>query len=83
MKKLLIIAALVLAGSVPASAQIYFGAGPGGVGVGVGGPGYGPDYGWRHRGYYRDAYAGDCRVVRQRIVTRYGRVIYRMRQICD
>ena len=83
MKKFLLIAAasLTLAATVPASAQVYFGAGPGGVGVGVGGP----DYGWRHRhwrhGY--DAYArGDCRIIRERVVTPYGRVFYRSREIC-
>jgi hypothetical protein len=83
MKKVLLMAAasLTLVATVPAAAQVYFGAGPGGVGVGVG-----PDYGWRHRhwrhGY--DAYArGDCRVIRERVVTPYGRVFYRSREICD
>ena len=83
MKKFLLIAAasLTLAATVPASAQVYFGAGPGGVGVGVGDP----DYGWRHRhwrhGY--DAYArGDCRIIRERVVTPYGRAFYRSREIC-
>jgi hypothetical protein len=76
MKKLLLIAAasLTLAATVPASAQVYFGAGPGGVGVGVGDP----DYGWRHR-HWRDSYAfdrDDCRVIRERIVTPSGRVIF-------
>jgi hypothetical protein len=83
MKKFLLItaASLTLAATVPASAQVYFGAGPGGVGVGVGDP----DYGWRHRYWRRgyDAYArGDCRVIRERVVTPYGRVIYRSREIC-
>ena len=84
MKKFLLIvaASLMLAVTVPASAQVYFDAGPGGVGVGVGDS----DFGWRHRhwrhGY--DAYArGDCQVIRERIVTPYGRVIYRSREICD
>jgi hypothetical protein len=81
MKKFLLIAAasLTLAATVPASAQVYFGAGPGGVGVGD------PDYGWRHH-YWRDSYAydrDDCRVIRQRIIMPSGRVIYRTRQICD
>jgi hypothetical protein len=83
MKKFLLIAAasLTLAATVPASAQVYFGAGPGGVGVGVGDP----DYGWRHRHWRHsyDAYARDCRVIRERIVTPSGRVIYRSREICD
>ncbi len=74
MKKFLLMtaASLTLAATVPASAQVYFGAGPGGVGVGVGDP----DYGWRHR-YWRhgyDAYArGDCRVIRERVVTLWTR----------
>jgi hypothetical protein len=83
MKKFLLIAAasLTLSATVPASAQVYFGAGPGGVGVGVGDP----DYGWRHR-HWRDSYAfdrDDCRVIRERVVTPSGRVIYRSRHICD
>ncbi len=84
MKKLLLIAAasVTLATTVPASAQVYFGAGPGGVGVSVGDP----DYGWRHR-HWRHGYGafarGDCRVIRERAVTPYGRVIYRSREICD
>jgi hypothetical protein len=74
-------ALLTLAVSAPVNAQVYFGAGPGGVGIGVGDP----DYGWRHRHYrnWRDDYASDCRVIRERIVTPSGRVIYRSRQICD
>jgi hypothetical protein len=81
MKKFLLIAAasLTLAATVPASAQVYFGAGPVGVGVGD------PDYGWRHR-HWRDSYAfdrDDCRVIRERVVTPSGRVIYRSRHICD
>ncbi len=68
------------AASAPASAQVYFGAGPGGIGVGVGDPYYRDD-GWRHR-HWRDHYASDCRVIRERIVTPSGRVIYRSRQIC-
>ena len=81
MKKFLLIAAasVTLAATVPAGAQVYFGAGPGGVGVGD------PGYGWRHR-HWRDSYAfdrDDCRVIRERIVTPSGRVIYRSRHICD
>ena len=77
----LTIALLVAAGAVaatPAFAQgIYFGAGPGGVGVGVAGPGYydghyGPRY--RHRSYHRSyAYDRGYARCRTRIVeTRYG-----------
>jgi len=76
-------ALLTLAIVPPASAQVYLDAGPGGVEVGVGSP----YYGWRHRDRYyrdyRDSYASDCRVIRQRIVTPSGRVIVRTRQICD
>ncbi len=81
-RPLMIAAALLTLGaSVPASAQVYFGAGP--VGVGVGDPYYN-DWGWRHRHHYwRGDYASDCRVIRERIVTPSGRVIYRSRQICD
>jgi hypothetical protein len=84
MKKFLLIAvaSLMLAATVPASAQVYIGAGPGGVGVGVGDP----DYGWRHR-HWRHGYGayarGDCRIIRHRVVTPYGRVFYRSREICD
>ena len=82
MKKFLLIAAasLTLPATVPANAQVYFGAGPGGVGVRVGDP----DYGWRHR-HWRDSYAfdrDDCRLIRERIETPSGRVIYRSRHIC-
>lgn len=73
-------ALLTLAVASPASAQVYLDAGPRGVDVGVGSP----DYGWRHRHrHWRDDYASDCRVIRERIVTPSGRVIYRSRQICD
>jgi len=90
MKKLLIgatAAALAIA-SVPASAQFYAGADPGGVGVEVGpfGVGVGPRYGW-HDPYWRDGhYAsgyGDCRVIRERTVTPSGRVIIERRRVCD
>ncbi|MBI2714966.1 MAG: hypothetical protein HYX37_11020 [Rhizobiales bacterium] len=76
-------ALLTLVVSAPASAQVYFGAGPGGVGVGIGDPYYN-DYGWRHRHHYwGGAYASDCRVIRERIITPSGRVVFRSRQICD
>lgn len=91
MKKLLlgVAAAATLAMAAPASAQVYFGADPDGVGVQVGpiGAGVGPRY-WDHRhsyrGHaYRGAYAyGDCRVVRSRVVTPNGRVVWRSRQVC-
>jgi hypothetical protein len=42
MKKVMIglVAAAGIALATPALSQVYFGAGPGGVGAGVGGPGY-------------------------------------------
>jgi hypothetical protein len=91
MKKLLTaaaVAAATLVTAVPASAQFYAGADPGGVGVQLGpfGVGVGPRYGWHDRDYnrgYRSYGAGDCRVIRQRIVTPGGRVIFRTRRICD
>jgi hypothetical protein len=90
MKKLIFgVAAAALFGAValtPASAQVYVGADPGGVGVQVGpfGVGVGPDYwGWHHR-YWRDyAYAPECREVRERIVTPHHHVIWRTRRVCD
>lgn len=91
MRKLLIglTAAAALGVAAPASAQVYFGAGPGGVEVGVGGPRYYDDddryrYGYRHRPAYRAyAYGDDCRVIRSRVETPSGRVIVRTRQVCD
>jgi hypothetical protein len=71
-----------LGAATPASAQVYLGADPRGVGVQVGpfGFGVGPDYwGYRHDPY---AYAGDCRTIRERIVTPSGRVIFRTRDVC-
>ncbi len=85
MKALLIglAAAATLGVVAPASAQVYFGVGPGGFGVGIGSPGYyysGRPY------YYRDyggAYVSNCRVVRERIVQPSGWVDYRDREVCD
>ncbi|MGH6665462.1 MAG: hypothetical protein ACREB2_11255 [Pseudolabrys sp.] len=89
MKRLLIAAATLAAMAVmaPASAQVFVGADPGGVGVQVGpvGAGIGPrwDHGYYHHRYWHDyAYAGDCRVVRTRIVTPHGHVIWRSRREC-
>lgn len=75
-------AAAALGMAAPASAQVYFGADPGGAGVQVGpfGFGVGPRY---DRGYYRDYdYAYRCPMVRERIVTPRGEVVYRMRRDC-
>jgi hypothetical protein len=83
MRKLLVAAAAAgaLFAAVPASAQVYYDE-PGWAGVQVGpfGFGVGPRYGWRH-GYY--AYGADCPLVRERIVTASGRVIFRTHRSCD
>jgi hypothetical protein len=90
MRKLAIAAAAAgaLVAAVPASAQVYLGADPGGAGVQVGpfGFGVGPRYDYRYRGYGPDYYAygaADCRVVRERIRTPSGRMIIKTRRICD
>ena len=85
MRKLLFATAatLALAAAVPATAQVYGGVDRGGAGVEVG-PlrfGVGPRYDWRYRG--RHDYAYDCRVVRERIVTPSGRVVYETHRTCD
>ena len=84
MKMFLLIAAMfaTLAASVPASAQVYLDVDPGaGGGNRLDDPNYGwPQSHWR-RGY--DAYArGECRVMRERVVTPDGRVAYISREIC-
>ncbi len=92
MRKLLFATAATVAMviAVPASAQVYFGAGPGGAGVEVGplGFGVGPRYGWRDhwrgdwRGDYGYAYGG-CHMVRERFITPSGHVVFRTHRICD
>ena len=88
MKRLLfgVASAAVLAALTPANAQVYLGGDPGGVDVQVGplGVGVGPDYwGWHHR-YWRDyAYAPECHVVRERVVSHHGHVFWRTRRECD
>ena len=79
MKKFLLIAAASLTLAATVSVQRTGISGPSGVGVRVGDP----DYGWRHR-HWRDSYAfdrDDCRLIRERIETPSGRVIYRSRDI--
>jgi hypothetical protein len=91
MKKFLIataVGATALFTALPASAQFYAGADPGGVGVQLGpfGVGVGPRYGWHDRYYTNGYYAyapGECRVVRERTMTPHGHVIYKTRRICD
>jgi hypothetical protein len=90
MKRLLfsVVAVAAIGLAAPASAQFYAGAGPGGVGVQVGpvGAGVGPAWDGHHhwRGAYGAyGYAGDCRTMRERIVTPSGRVIFRTHRVCD
>jgi hypothetical protein len=76
-------AALVVA--VPASAQVYLGADPGGAGVQVGpfGFGVGPRYGYRDYGPEYYAYgSADCRVVKERIHTPSGQIVIKTRRVC-
>jgi hypothetical protein len=86
MRKLLFAAAAAaaLVAAVPASAQVYLGADPGGAGVQVGpfGFGVGPRYDyWRDRDAYY-AYGAECPLVRERVVTPSGRVIIRTHREC-
>jgi hypothetical protein len=82
------LAAAAVFAAVPASAQVYLGAGPGGAGVQVGplGFGIGPRYGYRNydNGYrnYDNDYAYGCPLVRERFVTPRGRVVYRTHRAC-
>lgn len=84
MRKLLFAtaAAAALVAAIPASAQVVYADPEPGVGVQVGpfGFGVGPRYGWHRYGY--DGYAYDCPLVRERIVTPGGRVIFRMHREC-
>ena len=97
MNKLLFaaVAAVTLGAAAPASAQFFVGADPGGVGVQVGpvGAGVGPNWGWGgpyNRGWWGGAYGsygayaygGDCRLVRERIMTPSGRMIIRTHRTC-
>jgi len=92
MKRILLAASvLALAGAAtltPASAQVFLGADPGGVGVQVGpvGAGIGPRWDGRYHHRYDNDYAyvpGDCRLIRERIVTPSGNVIFKSRRVCD
>ena len=92
MRNLLMAAATgaLLVAAVPASAQVYMGADPGGAGVQVGpfGFGVGPRYGydrWRGDEYRGDAYyayGAECPLVKERIVTADGRRIIRTHRSC-
>ncbi len=63
-----------LLGALPASAEVVIRAGQGGVAV------HERDS-YRHRNDWRRHHA-ECRVVRERIVTRSGRVIIRTHRTC-
>jgi hypothetical protein len=80
------LAAAAVLTAVPASAQIYLGAGRGGAGVQVGplGFGIGPRYGYRNYDNYNydGDYAYGCQLVRERYVTPRGRVVYRTHRAC-
>src|SRR5262245_4274076 len=85
MKRILLaVSALAMAGAAtltPANAQgVGVQIGPLGAGVGVG-PYW--DGGYRHRHWNDYAYACDCRVIRERIVTPNGDIIFRTRRLCD
>lgn len=96
MRRFLFAAAAVaaLGVAVPANAQVFLGADDRGAGVQLGplGVGVGPRFSddryysdnryYHRRGYDANAYyAGDCRMVRTRVI-RNGHVRYRTRQIC-
>jgi len=86
MKRILFAAAaLAMFAAAPASAQIWAGADPTGVGVQVGpfAAGVGPGYWGYHEPYYYHHAYGPCRAVRERIVTRHGNVIYRVHRVCE
>lgn len=86
MRMMLLAAAAAATMAVPASAQVYFGADPGGVGVQVGplGAGVGPRYDGRYYRDWDDSYnAGYCRVIRSKVVRPDGRVFYQTRRVCD
>ena len=88
MRKIILatLAAAAVLAAVPASAQIYLGAGRGGAGVQVGplGFGIGPRYGYRNYDSYNydGGYAYGCPLVRERYVTPRGRVFYRTHRAC-
>ena len=84
MKRILVaLSALAIAGAATltsANAQgVGVQVGPFGAGVGVG-----PYWNGYHHRYWNDyAYAGDCRLIRERVMTPSGNVIIRSRRVCD
>jgi hypothetical protein len=91
MKQFLFAAAAIgtLMAAAPASAQVYFGGDRSGVEFGVGPRDHEwrdhewGDHGWRGRGWRSYGYASECRIVRERIETSRGRVIFRTHRECD
>ena len=82
-----LIASVVLVIAAPATAQVFIGADSGGAGVQLGpvGVGVGPRFSddrYYRRGYDANAYDGGCRLIRSRVVTPSGRVVFRTRQVC-
>jgi hypothetical protein len=64
---------------------VYFGGDRGGVEFGVG-PRHDHEWGdhaWRGRGWRSYGSASECRVVRERIETSRGRMIFRTHRECD
>ena len=92
MRQFLFAAAAIgtLIGAAPASAQVYFGGDRGGVEFGIG-PRHDHewrdhewgDHAWRGRSWRSYGSASECRVVRERIETSRGRVIFRTHRECD
>ena len=85
MKRILLaVSALAIAGAATlttANAQgVGVQVGPFGAGVGVG-PYW--DGGYRHRYWDDYAYGGECRLIRERIMTPSGRMIIQSRRVCD
>jgi hypothetical protein len=84
MKQIFLATALAFAAVTAATSANAQGVGvqvgPIGAGVGVG-PYWDDGY---YRGYrHHYAYAGDCRVIRERIETPSGRTIVKSRRVCD
>jgi len=83
-----LVASVTLFAAAPAGAQVFIGADSGGAGVQLGpvGVGVGPRFSddrYYRRGYDANAYYGsDCRLIRSRVVTPGGRVVFRTRQVC-
>jgi hypothetical protein len=83
MKRILLaVSALAIAGAAAltsANAQgVGVQVGPFGAGVGVG-----PYWNGYHRYWHDYAYAGECHVIRERMMTPSGNVIFRSRRVCD